>query len=94
MSVVTLDIEALEQAANYLSSYIEDIQVNIKIMKEAALDCVDNMESDAFSKTAIVQLEKCIAKLLYNLADAEDLKQKILTKKIEIEKSINGFNRK
>ncbi len=94
MSVVTLDIEALEQAANSLSSYIEDIQVNIKIMKEAALDCVDNMESDAFSKTAIAQLEKCIAKLLYNLADAEDLKQKILVKKIEIEKSINGFNRK
>ena len=92
MSNVTLDSEALAEAANDLSSYIEEIKGNISNMQKAAQDCVDNMENDTYSKAALNQIEKCIAELQKNLAAAEDLRGRILTKKNEIEESEKILN--
>ena len=87
MSNITLDSSALAEAANDLSSYIEEVKENIQKMQEAAQDCVDNMEKDSYSQSALAQITETISQLRGNLEKAEDLKRRILEKKNEIEES-------
>ena len=91
MSGVTVSTEALEQAAAALGKYIEEVNGNIQKMKSAAQDCSDNMASDVYSRAAIEKLEVCIAELSKTVMEADSIRQKILTKKSEIESSMNGF---
>ena len=46
MASKNVDSEALLQAANALSIYIDEVRNNIQRMKDAATDCSDNMGSD------------------------------------------------
>lgn len=88
MTRVTVDTDALQQAANALSTYIESVGNSIQKMKDAAIDCSDNMGSDAYSHEAIEELEVCVQELSITLKDAEELRGKILAKKRQIESSI------
>lgn len=88
MTGVTVDTDALQQAVNALSTYIESVSNSIQKMKDAAIDCSDNMGSDAYSHKAIEELEECAQELSIALKDAEELRSKILAKKQQIENSI------
>ena len=55
-----LDTNELQNAAQALQIYIEDVQDNIKVMNSAAIDCIDNMGSDQYSEKAANQLQECI----------------------------------
>ena len=87
MSNITLDSAALAEAANDLSSYIDEVKENIRKMQEAAQDCIDNMEKDSYSQSALTQITETISQLRGNLEKAEDLKRRIIDKKNEIEES-------
>ena len=50
MASKNVDSEALLQAANALSIYIDEVRNNIQRMKDAATDCSDNMGSDEISR--------------------------------------------
>ena len=91
MSGITVDTEALGQAAAALGTYIEEVNNNIQKMKDAAIDCSDNMGSDVYSKNAIIKLEDCAKELSATIREAEELRKRILEKKREIEDSGNGF---
>lgn len=91
MANKTVDTEALGQAANALSTYIEAVQNNIQKMKDAATDCSDNMGSDVYSQKAIAKLVTCTKDLQKTLSEASDLRKKILNKKREIEDSGVSF---
>ena len=87
MANITVDTEALGQAAQALSAYIDEVQKNIQKMKDAATDCSDNMGSDVYSKDAITKLEGCAKELQKTLTEASELRTKILNKKREIEET-------
>ena len=91
MANKTVDTEALGQAANALSTYIEALQNNIQKMRDAATDCSDNMGSDVYSQRAISKLETCVKDLGKTLSEASELKKKILNKKKQIEESLASF---
>ena len=91
MANKTVDTEALGQAANALSTYIEAVQNNIQKMKDAATDCSDNMGSDVYSQKAIAKLETCAKDLQKTLSEASELRKKILNKKKQIEDSYASF---
>ena len=91
MANKTVDTEALGQAANALSTYIEAVQNNIQKMKDAATDCSDNMGSDVYSQKAIAKLEICAKDLQKTLNEASELRKKILNKKKQIEDSYASF---
>ncbi|GAB6108628.1 hypothetical protein [Fusibacter bizertensis] len=82
-----VDTEALEQAGLALSVYIDEVGKNIQKMQDAATDCSDNMGSDVYSQSAIQKLATCAAELSKTLQLAQDLKDKILAKKRNIEDS-------
>lgn len=88
MGKTTVDTEALGTAANALSTYISEINADIAKMKDAAVDCSDNMGNDAYSQKAISQLNECTQKLSKAIAEAESLRKAILKKKSDIESSI------
>ena len=88
MAGITVDTDALQQAANALSTYIESVSDSIQKMKDAAIDCSDNMGSDAYSQKAIEELEVCAQELSITLRNAEELRSKILARKQQIEHSI------
>ncbi len=88
MSSITVDTDALQQAADALSTYIESVGNSIQKMKDAAIDCSDNMGSDAYSQKAIEELEICAQELSSTLVQADELRNKILVKKRQIESSI------
>ncbi len=88
MPNITVDTDALQQAANALSAYIEAVSNSIQKMKDAAIDCSDNMGSDVYSQKAIENLESCAQELTKTLKEAEDLRGKIILKKKQIEDSI------
>lgn len=88
MSGVTVDTEALQEAANALSKYISSINEDIAKMRDAAIDCCDNMDNDAYSQKAIYQLAECTQKLQKAIGEAESLRKAILRKKQEIEDSL------
>ena len=91
MAGKTVDIEALEMAANALSEYIDEVNTDIQKMKDAAVDCSDNMGSDVYSKRAIIRLEVCARSLAGTISEAEALREKILKKKRQIEESGRSF---
>lgn len=91
MAGKTVDTESLGQAAAALGTYIADVQSNIKKMNDAAQDCSDNMGSDVYSKKAIENLRACVKELSRTIAEAENLRKKILAKKKQIEDSARGF---
>ncbi len=91
MANKTVDTEALGQAANALSTYIEAVQNNIQKMKDAATDCSDNMGSDVYSQKAISKLEACVKDLSKTMTEASELRKKILDKKKQIEDSYASF---
>ena len=88
MPNITVDTDALQQAANALSAYIEAVSNSIQKMTDAAIDCSDNMGSDVYSQKAIENLESCAQELTKTLKEAEDLRGKIILKKKQIEDSI------
>ena len=91
MAGKTVETEALAQAANALGTYIKDMQTNIRKMRDAAVDCSDNMGSDVYSRRAIDKLETSIKSLSKTMEEAEALRKKILKKKRQIEDSLKSF---
>lgn len=91
MAGKTVDTESLGQAAVALGTYISDVKSNIQKMKDAAQDCSDNMGSDVYSKNAIAKLGECAKELSKTIAEAENLRSKILAKKRQIEDTQRGF---
>ena len=83
-----LDTNELQNAAQALQIYIEDVQDNIRIMTNATIDCIDNMGSDQYSEKAADQLQECI-KGIVDSAVEKQLHAKILRKIREIEESQN-----
>ena len=75
-----LDTNELQNAAQALQIYIEDVQDNIK---------VDNMGSDQYSEKAANQLQECIKGIIPSVIEAQVLHGKILSKIREIEESQN-----
>lgn len=88
MSKTAVDTECLQAAANALAVYISEINSSIAKMKDAAIDCGDNMENDAYSQKAIAQLAECTKKLSTAISEAEALRNAILKKKKDIEDSL------
>lgn len=91
MAGKNVDTEALGNAAKALEIYIADVSNNVKKMKDAAVDCRDNMGSDVVSQKAITKLEDCAKDLSATLKQAESLKKKILAKKKQIEDLGSSF---
>ena len=89
MSNVTVDTEALSSAARALQIYIEEVQNNIQKMRDAAVDCSDNMGSDIYSQKAISKLGECIKSLSVTINEAESLRTAILKRIQVIEESQN-----
>lgn len=87
MAGKNVDTEALDRAAQALGNYIADVQQNIKKMKDAAVDCKDNMGGDAVSEMAVSRLESCAAELSKTIGDAQELQKKIIDRKRAIEDS-------
>lgn len=87
----TVDTEALGQAASALSTYISEVQENIRKMQDAATDCSDNMGNDVYSRNAINKLQDCVKEVSQTIAQANGLMQKILAKKRQIEDSQRSF---
>ncbi|WP_297664488.1 hypothetical protein [uncultured Streptococcus sp.] len=84
-----LDTNELQNAAQALQIYIEDVQDNIKVMNNAIFDCIDNMGSDQYSEKAADQLQECIKGITASVIEAQILHGKILRKIEEIEESQN-----
>ena len=84
-----LDTNELQNAAQALQVYIEDVQDNIRIMTNATIDCIDNMGSDQYSEKAADQLQECIKGIVDSAVEAKQLHEKILRKIREIEESQN-----
>lgn len=84
-----LDTNELQNAAQALQIYIEDVQDNIRVMTNATIDCIDNMGSDQYSEKAADQLQKCIKEIVDSAVEAKQLHAKILRKIEEIEESQN-----
>lgn len=87
----TVEIEALDMTVKALSVFILSIQEDIEKIKFAAVDCSDNMDSDEFSKQVIMRLGECTVNLSKSLQGAEDLRQRIIRKKRQIEELGNQF---
>lgn len=88
MSKKTVEIDALQAAADALDTYIEDITQCVQKMKDAALDCHDNLDNSKTTQDAITSLEESIKEILASCPKAEDLKKKILEKKRRIEETL------
>ena len=84
-----LDTNELQNAAQALQVYIEDVKDNINVMNSAAIDCIDNMGSDQYSEKAANQLQECIKGIIASVIEAQVLHGKILSKIREIEESQN-----
>lgn len=91
MAGKTVDTEALDQAARALSTYISEVQENIRKMQDAATDCSDNMGNDVYSQNAIRKLQDCVKEVSKTIAQANELMGKILAKKRQIEDSQRPF---
>lgn len=87
MAGKTVDTEALGQAASALSTYIGEVQENIRKIQDAATDCSDNMGNDVYSQNAIRKLQDCVQEVSKTIAQANELMRKILSKKRQIEDS-------
>lgn len=85
MNNQNVDTEALEQAAVALSRYISEVTECIHKMKDAAIDCSDNMGSDVISRRNIEELNDSLRRLEPAVREAAELRAVILDKKLEIE---------
>ncbi len=86
-----VEIEAMQQAVAALGVYIGAVSNNIQKMKDAAVDCHDNMGKDVYSAKAIDQLNICITELTKTISKAEALKTTISNKIQEILDSTQGW---
>lgn len=91
MAGSSVDTEALGQAASALSTYVSEVQNNIRKMQDAATDCSDNMGNDVYSQNAIRKLQDCVKDVSRTIAQANELMGKILAKKRQIEESQQSF---
>jgi predicted RNase H-like nuclease (RuvC/YqgF family) len=91
MAGKNVETDALQKAAKALETYIDDVSNNVKKMKDAALDCSDNMGNDVISQKAIRKLEECANDLTVSLNEAKELQGKILARKKQIENYGNSF---
>lgn len=82
-----VDSDSLGMAAKALETYISEVQNNIQKMKDAAVDCSDNMGGDVYSKKAIEKMEDCAKALTKTIQEAEELLERILDRKTKIEES-------
>ena len=87
----TVDTDALGQAAAALGVYVDEVKNNVQKMRDAALDCSDNMGNDVYSKNAISKMDQCAQELAKTIREAEDLKRAILAKKSQIENYAQSF---
>jgi hypothetical protein len=78
MSNELLDSDSMRTAAVALGEYINELAANEKKMKDAAVDCQDNMGSDQYSKLATARLNETVVGLDKAIREAEDLQKKIL----------------
>ena len=85
-----VETDALEQVAAALGTYSSEVRHNILKMKDAAQDCSD-MGNDVYSRNAIAKLEECVSELKKTITEADELRERILRKKNEIEESGSGF---
>lgn len=77
--------EALDTVIKALDKYIEEINATRKKMKDAAIDCHDNMGKDVLSKKAIGKMDQCVAALNTTVTKASELRNRIVKKKKQIE---------
>ena len=84
-------LESLGLAAAALDTYISEVKNNIQKMKDAAIDCSDNMGSDKYSQKPISKMQDCAKSLSVTIENAADLKKQILAKIREIEASDKNF---
>ena len=87
MAATTVDTDALRAASSALNTYIAEVKSNIRKMKDAAVDCSDNMGSDVYSKKAIASLAKCATDLTKTIGEAEQLQSAINKRIKDIENS-------
>ncbi len=80
----TVEIEDLQQAVSYLKQYINEIDIEIKSMKQSMQDCHDNLDGDTISKQRMQDLENALKGLNSTIALARELQAKIQKKIIEI----------
>ncbi len=91
MAGKTVETDALMQAAQALSNFINEVQESIRKMQDAATDCADNMGNDVYSQKAISKLQACTKELSKATTEAAELRTKILNKKRQIEESQRAF---
>ena len=84
-------IESLREVSKALGEYISDVNLNLKKMNDAAIDCHDNMEKDEFSKKAIGHLTECVEQLKGSIDRADELRGKINALIKRIEDELNSF---
>lgn len=87
----TVDTDSLNYAAVALNSYINDVSADLQKMRDAAVDCHDNMGQDKLSQKAIEKLGDCISKMQKTLDFASELKRRILETKKRIEDVEKNF---
>ena len=77
--------ESLRTVSKALETYMEEVNHNIDKMRDAAIDCHDNMDHDDVSEEAIKNFENCANELKKSMNKAEELKHDIdeLIKRIE-----------
>ena len=91
MAGKNVDTNSMRQAAKALSVYIDEVQQGIQKMRDAAVDCRDNMGNEEASKKSIIKLEECIKKLSKTLKEAESLRKRIIAKANEIDDIMHNY---
>lgn len=91
MSERTVDTSAFEQAASALNAYIVDVQGNMYKMRDAAIDCSDNMGNDVYSRKAIDRVQDCVKELSDAISRANELIGRLRAKVTQIENSDVSF---
>ena len=80
MAQKTVETQSLKLAAEGLEKYILEVQESIKQMKNAAIDCSDNLDHDVYTTRAINDLEECVVELNKGLEEAKNLREKIINR--------------
>lgn len=86
MPKITLDSNALAQAASDLDSYIENMEKNISDMRKATQDCYDNLQ-DSYSRILSANMLTFASDWDNNLDKMKKLRDEIKKKKQKIEES-------
>ena len=67
-----VETDSLLEVNRAIAKYISQLREGIGKMRDAAIDCSDNMGSDAISQKNIEELEDCLKKLSATIPEAED----------------------